>query len=494
MSTAVPLTTYDAFSTRVKDRVFPFGVPENLELVVDQFIVEALILVQRYAPGYQARHVDVVDTEFGTYQSCGATLIARPRGKLHRIVNRLKDVNDDDEDAKDDCDYFVYDRVTRAELESVAADFVDFDTTDCRIQWGNFSEQAGNIAIVPPLRAVEKLEITWSGIKREYAAGDMLPDDPELFRAVTLYVEKENASRYDKDVEAAKKAADDFDTILAEISLDDQNHGIPMVGRDDEDMGGRITFTFVADGGLAGANQTDVASLIKQFNPDVLLFGGDNNYPAGDPATIQANWAAYLPEIERNRVRPALGDFDLDTDNGTPQLSFFSLPGNGRYYRFRQGPVEFFCINSGLNSSNTLVEADGNTQASTQGQWLEAALGNSDAEWKVVYFHHPPYTNSTAHSPGFTDLRWDFSGWGADVVLSGHSHNYERLIVSDFPYFVVGTGGHSLAGFIGSPTAASKKRYFADYGALKVTADHRKMLFQYYNVDRQMVDVYALTK
>lgn len=226
MSTAAPLITYDAFSTKVKDRVFPFGVPENLDLVVDQFIVEALVLIQRYAAGYQAHHVDVVDSTFGTFPACGSTILAKPRGKIIRLVNRLKD--DATVDGDEACDWFAYDRVTREDLEATSRVFVDVDLTDCRILWGNYSEQRGNIAVVPPIRAAEKIELTWSGIKREYADGDLVPDDPELLRAVALYVEKENAARYDKDTESAKSAAEAFAEALAEIILDDQSIGIHM--------------------------------------------------------------------------------------------------------------------------------------------------------------------------------------------------------------------------------------------------------------------------
>lgn len=490
------------FKASVLLRSCPFGVPENLATTIDKQIVEALIQIQRYVPCYQVRHVDVYDQAYGTFTSCGATYFKGPRGKILSVRNRLKDsdVNNEtriNETVKDDdCCVYDYDLVSEDEMRQVADEVKNLrecTLTSCRWRWGVYAVGAASIGISPPLKSTEQVEIAWRGLKREFGDYDLVPDEPELELAVSNYVMKECARLYDHDMEAAASATTGWNDTIGEMSYDCRENGGPHIEDSPEDNSALLTFTFVADGGIAGAAQSQVAALLEWINPDVLLFGGDNNYTTGSSSTIGANWAAYKKFIDRNAVFPALGNHDLDTEDGKPQLSFFKLPGNGRYYNFRRGHVEFFCINSGLNTAGAVVEPDGNTSGSVQGQWLQAALAASDATWKVVYFHHPPYTNGIAYSPGITDLRWPFGTWGADVVLSGHGHAYERLEVAGLPYFVVGTGGGALVGFIGSPTADSKKRYSADFGVLKVVADRQKLLFKFFNTARTLIDVFAIT-
>jgi hypothetical protein len=83
-------------------------------------------------------------------------------------------------------------------------------------------------------------------------------------------------------------------------------------------------------------------------------------------------------------------------------------------------------------------EPDGLTPTTVQGQWLQNALASSDAEWNIVVFHHPPY----ASLPGKTAqwMRWPFRAWGADLVLSGDAHAYERLESGGLTYVINGLG------------------------------------------------------
>ena len=66
-------------------------------------------------------------------------------------------------------------------------------------------------------------------------------------------------------------------------------------------------------------------------------------------------------------------------------------------------------------------------------------------------------------------MRWPFAARGADVVLSVHEHNYERLIVDGIPYFVNGLGGDAIYPFVNS-LPESQFRYYANYRAMRVNA------------------------
>ena len=282
---------------------------------------------------------------------------------------------------------------------------------------------------------------------------------------------------------------------------------------------GTQVFATLGDYGLAshfGAGQPAqaVADEIHSWNPEIILTVGDNNYYSGSPATIAANNAGYLADIQQGRMFPTLGNHDLDTDNGVTQATFFfngTVPGpaNGRYYNVRRGNVEFFIINSGWNNSiiggargNALytptLEPDGNTFTSVQGQWLRSALRRSTAPWKLVYVHEPPYcsqTNTSNYSPGYPRLRWPFREWGATAVLSGHVHAYERLLVDDLTYIITGIGGENNRLFTGFVSPGSVIRYSAsstDYGATKITATESFIRFDTITIHGVVVDSYQI--
>lgn len=61
--------------------------------------------------------------------------------------------------------------------------------------------------------------------------------------------------------------------------------------------------------------------------------------------------------------------------------------------------------------------------------------------------HHAPFSSGSSHGSN-PRVQWPFQAWGADVVLSGHDHLYERILkTGGFPYFVNGLGGASIYGF-----------------------------------------------
>jgi tartrate-resistant acid phosphatase type 5 len=118
----------------------------------------------------------------------------------------------------------------------------------------------------------------------------------------------------------------------------------------------------------------------------------------------------------------------------------------------------------------------GPTADSVQAAWLQAALANATQPWKVVYFHHPPYSSgSHGNNP---DLQWPFEEWRADLVLSGHDHNYERLVVDGLPYFVNGAGGRNLRD-CGITVPGSQICCDTDLGAMTITADACRMILAF---------------
>ena len=267
---------------------------------------------------------------------------------------------------------------------------------------------------------------------------------------------------------------------------------------------GTIHFAAVGDFGLAGQPESDVANLIKSWNPDFVITLGDNNYPGGAASTIDANIGQYFHSFiypyrgkygagaTTNRFFPSIGNHDwgnlYPNPNGLkPYLDYFTLPNNERYYDFTAGPVQFFVLDSDQN------EPDGTSSTSTQGRWLQAKLAASTATWKIVYFHHTPYTSTNSFVGPTARMQWPFQQWGATAVLAGHVHNYERIMLNNFPYFVNGSGGSDdLVGPTGT-TQGSVVQYWADFGAMRITASSSAITFDFITRGGLLIDEYTIS-
>lgn len=258
---------------------------------------------------------------------------------------------------------------------------------------------------------------------------------------------------------------------------------------------GTIRFAVIGDYGDGSQAEKDVANLVKSWNPDFVTTTGDNNYPDGAASTIDAHigqfyhnfiypyQGTYGSGATTNRIFPSLGNNDWDTLNAKPYLDYFSLPGNERYYDYVWGPVHFFIVDSADR------EPDGNTSSSVQAAWLQNRLRASTSTWNLVYFHHPAYTSGSVGSA--TKMQWPYAAWGADAVLSGHSHTYERIFRDGIVYFVNGLGGDSIQSF-SSAISGSQVRYNKDFGAMLVTADTSHIKFEFVNRAGTIIDSYTL--
>ncbi len=258
-------------------------------------------------------------------------------------------------------------------------------------------------------------------------------------------------------------------------------------------------FAIIGDFGLASSNEAAVADLVKSWNPDYIVSLGDNNYELGESITIDTNIGLYYHDYiypytgrygtgaDSNRFFPCIGNHDINTNNGEAYYQYFTLPGNERYYDYVKGNIHFFVLNSNPN------EADGIDSSSIQAVWLKNKLQNSTSKWNVVYFHHPPYC-SDAGLGSQTIMQWTFKKWGADVVLAGHSHVYERLLADGIPYFVNGVGGRNLHSFNQIPLPESRFRYNSDYGAMLCNEYSDSLTFLFYNKGGLLIDNYSLTK
>ncbi len=258
-----------------------------------------------------------------------------------------------------------------------------------------------------------------------------------------------------------------------------------------------VVFAAIGDYGGGDSGAEAVANLIKSWQPEFIITLGDNNYPVGardhiDQAIGQFFHNYIFPYTggfgdgsDINRFFPTIGNHDMQSEYGTPYYDYFTLPGNERYYDFVWGPVHFYALDS-LDS-----EPDGVGASSLQAAWLQQQLAGSTSAWNLVYMHYPPYS-SGLH--GSTDwMRWPYAEWGADAVLSGHDHIYERLSINGMTYFVNGMGGYDIYEFR-NILEGSQMRYMDDFGAMRIVATGEDILFQYINLSNEVVDSFEITK
>jgi len=240
--------------------------------------------------------------------------------------------------------------------------------------------------------------------------------------------------------------------------------------------GSNYRIAVIGDYGNGSSREARVAALVAGWDPDFVITTGDNNYPDGALATMDDNvgqfYSAFIGDYQGsygigspiNRFWPSLGNHDWNdiscNSSGCTggHFDYFTLPGNERYYEVDYGLVGLFVVDS-ANS-----EPDGNSVSSAQAQWLQQRLAASTACFDIVYFHHPPFSSAG----GRANMRWPFAQWGAEVVMAGHLHTYERLEVDGIPYFVNGAGGGR--------------------GAMLVTATASGITYQFYEYDGQLTD------
>ena len=272
-------------------------------------------------------------------------------------------------------------------------------------------------------------------------------------------------------------------------------------------------FAIIGDYGRDNGNAAAVADLVSSWDPAFVLSVGDAYYAsAGGTGSARydestgAHYCRWLADIttsgkrcptgqaEKNAFFPAMGNHDYSDARPSPEtyLSYFDLPGAGltnssgneRFYDFVQGPVHFFVLDSNPQ------QPAGTSETSRQARWLKQQLAASTSTWNVVYDHHPPYSSDDDHGSS-VGMRWPFADWGADAVISGHAHTYERVMRDGIVYFVNGLGGAPFHKF-NTPVAGSAVRYCKAWGAQHVTASATSLTFAFVNLEGALIDSYSI--
>ena len=207
----------------------------------------------------------------------------------------------------------------------------------------------------------------------------------------------------------------------------------------------------LGDSGTANSNAAAVRNAYYAFtggtHTDLWLMLGDNAYSDGTDSEYQAAVFNMYPEMLRKSVLwPTLGNHDGHTaDSATltgPYYDIFTLPRNAEaggiasgteaYYSFDYGNIHFICLDS--------YDSD-RSPSGAMLTWLQNDLAVTAQDWVVAFWHHPPYSKGSHDSDSsgtLSDMRENalpiLEQGGVDLVLSGHSHSYERSFLLDGHY------------------------------------------------------------
>ena len=235
---------------------------------------------------------------------------------------------------------------------------------------------------------------------------------------------------------------------------------------------------------LSGAYAT--AELIEKI-PGTVFAVGDLAYPRGTDEEF-AN--CYGPTWGRfkDRTRPAPGNHEYSTSGATGYVHYFGQAAGDpqkAYYSYDLGQWHIIALNSECR------QVGGCDHGSPQAKWLEEDLAKHPVACTLAYFHRPLFSSGLAHGsdPELKPIWEILYHAGADVVINGHDHDYERFGPQDpegnpdsqhgIREFVVGSGGKNTHRIFGAPQPNSEVRNANTYGVLKLRLHSKSYDWQF---------------
>jgi hypothetical protein len=234
---------------------------------------------------------------------------------------------------------------------------------------------------------------------------------------------------------------------------------------------GSVRFAVMGDTGSGTDKQRQVADTMVRYRAafpfDFVLMMGDNLYGGESAKDFEVKFSDVYKQLLDNNVKfyATLGNHDLPI-----QVNYQNFNMNGKeYYRFKKGNIAFYSLNS-------------NYMDKKQVQWLEDELSKDTSDWKIAFFHHPPYSSASKHGSDKQlreVLEPIFVKYGMNVVLTGHDHVYERIKPQKgIYYFVSGAGGKLRSGDINDRSPLTEKSFDRDMHFMLWEADGNELYFQ----------------
>jgi hypothetical protein len=245
--------------------------------------------------------------------------------------------------------------------------------------------------------------------------------------------------------------------------------------------------TLIAVGDVASCNSTadEANAQLVATLPGTIALLGDIAYERGsaddfaqcyDPA-----WGGF-----KKRTRPAPGNHEYGTPGAAGYFGYFGTLagiGNQGYYSYNLGAWHVVVLNSNC------LPVGGCAAGSPQERWLRNDLRRSRAKCTLAYWHHPRYSSGFHGNDATVAPLWRaLYDARAELVLSGHDHDYERFGPQSaagrldpkrgIREIVVGTGGKSLYP-LSRQTPNSRVRNDRTYGVLRLTLAPGRYSFRF---------------
>jgi hypothetical protein len=254
-----------------------------------------------------------------------------------------------------------------------------------------------------------------------------------------------------------------------------------------------VPVSLLAAGDIAGASSTGATSTAA------LLLGrsgtvaplGDNAYESGTAQEYTSwydpTWGAF-----KSRTAPTPGNHEYTTSGPTGYFGYFGAAAGEAaegYYSYDLGAWHVIVLNTS-NNCGAISCAAGQAQE----QWLRNDLARHTAQCTLAYFHHPRFSTGIGANVNVQPLWQALYDGGADVVLNGHAHDYERFAPQDpagtgdtargLREFIVGTGGRSHEAFTTTHFAANSQAHDDEtFGILDLTLRATSYSWQFVPVD-----------
>jgi hypothetical protein len=244
---------------------------------------------------------------------------------------------------------------------------------------------------------------------------------------------------------------------------------------------GSVRFAIIGDTGTGSKQQQQLADLMKQYREafpfEFVLMMGDNLYGSETPADYKKKFQDVYQRLLDDKVKfyASLGNHDQPNERF---YEYFNMDGK-EYYRFTKGNVAFYALNSNYMDKKQL-------------KWFEDELIKDTSDWKIAFFHHPPYSSGGKHGSD-KQLREVvepiFVKYGVNVVLAGHEHFYERIKPQKgIYYFISGAGGKLREGDVKERSPLTDKFFDNDMSFMLVEIVKGDMHFQVISRTGETVD------
>ena len=244
---------------------------------------------------------------------------------------------------------------------------------------------------------------------------------------------------------------------------------------------GSVRFMVVGDTGTGSRQQNELAAVMLRYRQafpfEFALMVGDNMYGSEKSEDYKKKFEdVYKPLLDQKvKFYASLGNHD---ESNQRFYEHFNMDGE-EYYQFKKGSVSFYALNSNYMDKKQL-------------RWLEEKLAADKSEWKIAFFHHPPYSSGGKHgsSSGLREVVEPiFLKYGINVVFAGHEHFYERIKPQKgIYYFISGAGGKLRVGDVKKGSPLTAKAYDADMSFMLLEVAGDEMHFQCVNRLGETVD------